>query len=130
MYSAFGMDVEGYRRYKNVRGAGQNLRDHMSDLELALTSLGETTAVALHQARNSKGFESLDADAKDAGEVVALALAEIERRGGKPVITPANNRGSGKAVSASPAPRLGEPDKPAVARKALHGSRAGDPRAA
>jgi DNA-damage-inducible protein D len=130
MHSAFGMDVEGYRRYKNVRGAGQNLRDHMSDLELALTSLGETTAVALHQARNSKGFESLEADAKDAGEVVALALAEIQRRGGKPVMTPVNNRGSGKAVSARPAPHLGEPPKPAVARKALHGRQAGDSRTA
>jgi DNA-damage-inducible protein D len=133
MHSAFGMDVEGYRRYKNVRGAGQNLRDHMSDLELALTSLGETTAVALHQARNSKGFESLGADAKDAGEVVALALAEIQRRGGKPVITPANNRGSGRALSSppvSPSMDARNPSEPSVARKALHGRQAGDSRIA
>ena len=128
MHSAFGMDVEGYRRYKNVRGAGQNLRDHMSDLELALTSLGETTAVALHQARNSRGFENLAADAKDAGEVVAMALAEIQRRGGRPVITPANNRETGGARFSPdlPSERARNPSEPEVANVALHGRQAGD----
>lgn len=91
MQRAFGMDVEGYRRYKGLSGANQNLRDHMTDLELALTSLGETTAVALHQSRNSHGAQKLSADAKDAGEIVAATLAEIERRGGRPVVVPANN---------------------------------------
>jgi len=37
MQSAFGMDAEMYRRYKNLTGANQNLRDHISDLELAQT---------------------------------------------------------------------------------------------
>ena len=36
MEGAFGMDVEGMRRYKQLQGAGQNLRDYMSDLELVL----------------------------------------------------------------------------------------------
>ena len=91
MHSAFGMDVEEYRRYKKLAGTRQPLRDHMSDLELALTSLGETTAVALHQARQSQGLEQLDADAKDAGEIVAQTLAQIERRSGRPVLQPSGN---------------------------------------
>src|SRR5687768_5110962 len=53
MRGAFGMDVEAYRQYKNLYKTGQNLRDHMTDLELALTSLGETAAVALHKDRAS-----------------------------------------------------------------------------
>ena len=47
MHGAFGMDVEGLRRYKRLTAANQHLRDHMSDLELALTALGETVAVTL-----------------------------------------------------------------------------------
>ena len=66
MRRGFGMDVEQYRRYKNLHGS-QTLRDHMSDLELALTTLGETAAVALHQARDSNSFSDLRADTEDAG---------------------------------------------------------------
>lgn len=90
LHSAFGMDVEGYRRYKNLLGTTANLRDHMTDLELALTSLGETTAVALHQARSSRGIERLVSDVKDAGRVVARTLEEIQEQTGGHVVTPEN----------------------------------------
>ncbi|MDB5290332.1 MAG: hypothetical protein JWL69_1573 [Phycisphaerales bacterium] len=90
LHSAFGMDVEGYRRYKNLLGSTANLRDHMTDLELALTSLGETTAVALHQARSTRGLDRLVSDVKDAGQVVARTLEEIERQTGGHVVTPEN----------------------------------------
>lgn len=89
MQSAFGMDVESYRRYKNIAGAKPNLRDHMSDLELALTTLGETVAVALHQARDSRAFEQLDVDAQDAGQIVAQTRQQIERHSGRPIAQPA-----------------------------------------
>ena len=89
---AFGMDVEGYRRFKNLFKTGENLRDHMTDLELALTALGETVAVALHRDRDSRGFGRLVEDAKDAGEVVAKTRAEIEGRTGHPVVEPDNHR--------------------------------------
>src|SRR5215212_7526001 len=64
MKGAFGMEVEEYRRHKNLFKTGENLRDHMSDLELALTALGETVAVALHRDRDSGNFDQLLADAK------------------------------------------------------------------
>jgi prophage antirepressor-like protein len=44
MAGGFGMDVEGYRRHKGLFKTGENLRDHMSDLELALTALGRRPA--------------------------------------------------------------------------------------
>ena len=69
MQSAFGLDVEGYRRHKNLFKTGENLRDHMTDLELALTALAETVAVNLHRDRGSQGFEQLAAAAQDAGEI-------------------------------------------------------------
>ena len=71
MQAAFGMDVETYRRYKGLFRTGQNLRDHMTDLELALTTLGETAAVELARQRHSTGFEQLMVDAKETGRIMA-----------------------------------------------------------
>jgi hypothetical protein len=89
---AFGMEVEEYRRHKNLFKTGENLRDHMSDLELALTALGETVAVALHRDHDSRGYEALESDARDAGEIVARTRDEIEARTGKAIIQSGNHR--------------------------------------
>lgn len=91
MRRSFGMDVEQYRRYKQLSGPAQNLRDHMSDLELALTTLGETTAVALHQARDSKSFEQLRADTEDAGEIVARTRQLIEEQSRQAIVHRGNH---------------------------------------
>lgn len=80
--TAFGMDVESYRRYKGLSGTSQNLRDHLTDLELALVTLAETTAAVLHRERGSESLDELSADVRDAGQIVAGTVAEIERRGG------------------------------------------------
>ena len=69
----------------DLPGVGQNLRDHMTDLELTLTMLGETAAVELHRDHNAQGFEQLQADVKSAGEVARLARVEIERRAGRSI---------------------------------------------
>jgi len=79
MDGTFGMDVERLRRYKNLQRPTQNLRDYMSDLELVLTSLGETAAVALHRNRGSSGFEELLADAAEAGRIAGGARTRIEQ---------------------------------------------------
>jgi hypothetical protein len=92
MRSAFGTDVEGLRRFKGLHPTRENLRDHMSDIELALTSLVETVAANLHRARDSHGVEQLASDAKDAGEIVAETRQAIEGRTGRPVVTPGNYR--------------------------------------
>jgi hypothetical protein len=92
MQSAFGMDVETLRRYKSLFRTGENLRDHMSDIELALTALAETVAVNLHRTRGSHGFDKLAVDAHDAGEIVAETRRAIESRSGGPVLTPGNHR--------------------------------------
>jgi DNA-damage-inducible protein D len=83
MESAFGMDVETYRRSKHLMGAAQNLRDHMSDLELVLTTLGEAAATALHRAHGSRGFDELLKDVEEAGEVAATTRAAFNRRAGR-----------------------------------------------
>ncbi len=93
MRGSFGMEVEEYRRHKNLFKTGENLRDHMSDLELALTALGETVAVELHRERDSRSFDQLLSDARDAGDVVSRVRQEVEGRLGKPVVQAGNHRG-------------------------------------
>ena len=90
MAGAFGMDVETYRRYKGLFRTGQNLRDHMSELELALTTLAESTAVELARQRRTGGFDALLLDAKETGQIIARTRREIEDRTGRPVVSPAN----------------------------------------
>ena len=90
MKGAFGMEVEAYRRHKNLFKSGENLRDHMSDLELALTALGETVAVELHRDHDSRGYEALESDARAAGDVVARTREEIEARTGRAVVQSGN----------------------------------------
>ena len=105
MKGAFGMEVEQYRQFKHLDKTGENLRDHMTDLELALTALGETVAVALHRDHDSRGYDQLAADAAAAGEVVARTRQEIESRTGRPVAQSVNHRDwwSGRR---RPVPRL------------------------
>jgi hypothetical protein len=83
MEGVFGMDVEHMRRYKNLTGTNRNLRDHMSDLELVLVALGETSAVTLGRNRGSHGVEELLADARDAGRIAGSARQQIEQGSNK-----------------------------------------------
>jgi hypothetical protein len=62
----------------------------MTYLELALSSLGEATAITLHQNRDSQGFGELHRDALEAGEVGSEARKSIEERTKQPVVSPTN----------------------------------------
>jgi DNA-damage-inducible protein D len=88
MKGAFDMTAEGYKKFKGLKR--ENLRDHMEDMELILTMLGEATTTKLHKDRNSKGFPSLKNDAKDGGDVAGRTRKDIEQRSGKPVISKNN----------------------------------------
>jgi hypothetical protein len=85
MQEAFGMDVETYRQHKGLFGR-ENLRDHMTDLELALVSLGETVAATLHRSKGSKTLQELEADMTAAGAIVAATRKRIEKESGRGVI--------------------------------------------
>ncbi|HEX7679748.1 MAG TPA: phage antirepressor protein, partial [Thermoanaerobaculia bacterium] len=68
----------------------ENLRDHMTDIELILTMLAEATTTTLHRGRESQGMEPLRIDAKDGGAVAGRTRKDIERQTGKPVVSAAN----------------------------------------
>jgi DNA-damage-inducible protein D len=78
---AFGMTVAEYKNLKSLKR--ENLRDHMVDLELILTMLGEATTTKLTRDRDSKGVPKLQRDAIEGGEVAGNTRHDIEARGTK-----------------------------------------------
>jgi len=86
--ATFGMTPSQYKKFKRIKR--ENLRDHMDDLELILTMLGEVTTTKITKGRNSKGFVPLKRDARDGGEVAGSARKDIEKRIGTPVSTRTN----------------------------------------
>jgi DNA-damage-inducible protein D len=67
--------------YKQVKAlARENLRDHMTDIELILTMLGEATTTKLHRDRDSVGMPKLKKDAKDGGAVAGRTRKDIEKQ--------------------------------------------------
>ncbi len=84
----FDMSAEDYKKFKGLRK--ENLRDHMDDLELILTMLGEATTTRIHKDRDLEGFEKLKGDAKEGGQVAGRTRKDIEKRTGKKISTKKN----------------------------------------
>ena len=88
MQGAFGLKVEEYKEVKDLER--ENLRDHMTDIELILTMLAEATTTELHRDRDSKGMAPLKKDAHDGGAVAGRTRKDIEAQTAKPVISAEN----------------------------------------
>ena len=88
MHGAFGLKVEEYKQVKDLER--ENLRDHMTDIELILTMLAEATTTELHRERDSQGMAPLKKDAQAGGAVAGRTRKDIETQTGKPVITGEN----------------------------------------
>ncbi len=91
MQGAFDLKVEDYKLVKGLER--ENLRDHMTDIELILTMLAEATTTKLHRDRDSRGFDPLKKDAQEGGAVAGSTRRDIEKRSGKPVVTGENYKG-------------------------------------
>jgi len=88
MQGAFGLKVDEYKQVKDLER--ENLRDHMTDLELILTMLAEATTTKLHRDRDSQGLTPLKKDAHNGGAVAGRTRKDIETQTGKPVISGEN----------------------------------------
>ncbi len=87
----------GVARHKRIKGlAHQNLRDHMTDLELILTMLGETSAKTIAEQRDTQGLVENEGAARAGGKIAGTARKQIESETGKKVVSPSNFLGSKK----------------------------------
>ena len=89
--SGFGVTAKEYKDIKGLHES-ENLRDSMTNIELALTNLGEATAVEFHKKNDSKGLKELKNDMSEAGTVINSAKKEIERKLERPIVTSDNYR--------------------------------------
>ena len=87
--SGFGVTAKEYKDIKGLHES-QNLRDSMTNIELALTNLGEATAVEFHMKNDSKGLKELKNDMSESGTVINSAKKEIERKLERPIVTSDN----------------------------------------
>jgi len=88
----FGVGVERHKRIKGLNS--QNLRDHMTDLELILTMLGETSTTAITKQRDAQGLYENAQAAKAGGSIAGTARKQIEQETGAKVVSSTNFLGS------------------------------------
>lgn len=69
---------------------GNNLRDHMTDLELIFTMLGEAGTTEIARRRDAQAFADNRKAAKEGGAVAGNARKELEAKSGKAVLSKVN----------------------------------------
>lgn len=88
--ATFGKTIQEYKQYKGLEKKNQNLRDHMNDLELIFTMLGEKSTTEITKTRDDKEFPQLKSSAKRGGEIARHAKKELESETKKSVTTKEN----------------------------------------
>ena len=86
--ATFDMTPSAYKKFKNIKR--ENLRDHMNDLELIFSMLGEASTTEIARSKNSQGFDENKQSAIQGGQVSGEARKDLERRSGKKVTSKKN----------------------------------------
>ena len=82
------MTPSEYQEFKGLKR--ENLRDHMDDLELIFTILGEASTTEIAKNKNAQGFVENKRVAKVGGSVAGKARKDLELKSGKKVSTNKN----------------------------------------
>lgn len=86
--ATFGLTPSEYKKVKGLKS--QNLRDHMTDLELIFSMLGEASTTAIVKTQNPEGFDENKKAARQGGAVAGNARKELESKTGQNVISTQN----------------------------------------
>ncbi|MBI4845057.1 MAG: Bro-N domain-containing protein [Candidatus Omnitrophica bacterium] len=86
--ATFGMTPLAYKKHKGLKR--ENLRDHMTDLELIFSMLGEASTKEIAINKDAQGFGENKQAAFEGGAVAGNARKELERKSGKRVISKEN----------------------------------------
>lgn len=85
------MTPSDYKKHKGLKQ--ENLRDHMTDLELIFSMLGEASTKEIAVNQNAQGFAENKAAAQSGGRIAGDARKQLEKESGKPVISKTNYLG-------------------------------------
>lgn len=86
--AAFGMTPSEDKQHKNLKR--ENLRDHMTDLELIFSMLGEASTTEIARNKDAQGFDENHDAALEGGSVAGNARKELESKSGRSVISKDN----------------------------------------
>ena len=86
--ATFGLTPSEYKEVKGLKS--QNLRDHMTDLELIFSMLGEASTKEIAVNTDTHGFEQNKKAAKAGGKIAGDARKQLEIKSGKKVVTSGN----------------------------------------
>jgi Prophage antirepressor len=86
--ATFGLTPSEYKDLKGLKR--ENLRDHMTDLELIFTMLGEASTTEITQNTNAQGFKQNKIAAKEGGKIAGDARKKLEKKSGKKIVTSKN----------------------------------------
>ncbi len=86
--AAFGMTPSQYKKFKGLKR--ENLRDHMDDLELIFSMLGEASTTEIAKNKDAQGFGENKQAAKEGGAVAGSARKDLEIKSGKKVTSTKN----------------------------------------
>lgn len=79
------------RQYKNLKDLKkENLRDHMTNLELVLNMLAEATTTEISKEKKPHSFEDNKKIARQGGTIAGNTRREIEEKTGKKIVTGIN----------------------------------------
>ncbi|RJR20376.1 MAG: phage antirepressor protein [Nitrospiraceae bacterium] len=83
--AAFGITPDRHKKLKRLKR--ENLRDHMTDLELIFSMLGEAATTEITRVDDAKGFDENKHSARKGGEVAGKAREDLEKKTGKRVVS-------------------------------------------
>ena len=86
--AAFGLTPSEYAAHKGLKR--ENLRDHMTDLELIFSMLGEAATTEIARTTDTQGFVPNQVAAKQGGTVAGNARRELEKKSGRKIVSPEN----------------------------------------
>ena len=101
--ATFGIGVKDHKDLKHLRKS-HNLRDHMTDIELIFTMLGERSTRDIAIATDAQGFFPNKRAAKDGGKVAGDARQALEKKTGKRVLSESNFLGPKAQQKQMPTP--------------------------
>lgn len=88
--ATFGLVPSDYKKLKGLTKRQENLRDHMTDLELIFSMLGEASTTEIARNKNAQGFPENERAAIEGGTVAGNARKELEKKSGRKVVTKQN----------------------------------------
>jgi len=86
--ATFDMAPSEYKKFKGLKR--ENLRDHMTDLELIFSMLGEKVSTEITREEDAQGYVEVEGVAKRGGKVAGNARKETEKELGRPVTSNEN----------------------------------------